>query len=60
MGEGTCWEYANGQTIYGYEKHCPQGFVCPCPGDIYMYITIIFKHQSQTLSGASLGKGSES
>ena len=43
------------------------GVVCPCPGAIYMYMTIIFKHlllkhlanQSQTLSGALLGKGSE-
>ena len=23
---------------------CPQGVVCPCPGAIYMYMTIIFKH----------------
>ena len=23
---------------------CPYGVVCPCPGDIYMYVTIIFKH----------------
>ena len=50
------------------KKNCPQGVVCPCPGAIYMYMTIIFKdlllnhlaNQSQTLSGASLGKGSES
>ena len=38
------------------------GVVCPCPGAIYMYMTIIFKHlanQSQTLTGALLGKGSE-
>ena len=34
MGE-TCWEYANGQKIYGDEKKCPQGVVCPCPGAIY-------------------------
>ena len=49
-------------------KKCPQGVVGPCPGAIYMYMTIIFKHlslrnrlanQSQTLSGVSLGKGSE-
>ena len=47
---------------------CPQGVVCPCPGAIYMYINIIFKHlfknrlasQSQTLCGASLGRGNES
>ena len=26
------------------EKNCPQGVVCPCPGAIYMYMTIIFKH----------------
>ena len=51
------------------KNNCPQGVVCPCLGDIYMYMTIIFKHlllrnrlanQSQILSGASLGKGSES
>ena len=23
---------------------CPQGGVCPCPGSIYMFMTIIFKH----------------
>ena len=45
-----------------------QGVVCPCPGAIYMYMTIIFKHllrnrlanQSQTLCGASLERGNES
>ena len=26
------------------KKFCPQGVVCPCPGAIYMYMTIIFKH----------------
>ena len=26
----------------------PQGVVCPCPGAIYMYISIIFKHVSET------------
>ena len=50
------------------KKKCPQGVVCPFPGAIYMYMTIIFIHllllkrlanQSQTLSGALLGKGSE-
>ena len=49
------------------KKFCPQGVVCPCPGAIYMYMTIIFKHlllnrlanQSQTLCGASLGRGNE-
>ena len=34
--------------------------VCPCPGAIYMYMTVIFKHnrltnQSQILCGPSLG-----
>ena len=47
----------------------PRGVVCPCPGTIYMYMTIIFKqlflrnclaNQSQTLCGASLGRGNES
>ena len=32
------------EKIYGYEKNCPQGVVCPCPGAIYMYMTMIFKH----------------
>ena len=44
-----------------------QRVVCPCPGAIYMYMTIIFKHllrnclanQSQTLCGASLERGNE-
>ena len=26
------------------ERIGPQGVVCPCPGDMYMYITIIIKH----------------
>ena len=26
------------------KKNCPQGVVCPCPGAIYMYMTVIFKH----------------
>ena len=47
----------------------PLGVVCPCPGAIYMYMTKIFKdlfsgnsldNQSQTLCGASLGRGNES
>ena len=25
------------------KKKCPQVVVCPCPGAIYMYMTIIFK-----------------
>ena len=45
------------------------GGCLPRPWAIYMYMTIIFKHlllwnclanQSQTLCGASLGKGNES
>ena len=47
-GGETCLEYANkclnGQKIYGYEKNCLQGVVCPCPLAMYMYMTIIFKH----------------
>ena len=47
---------------------CPQGVVCPCPVAIYMDMTIIFKqllllnrlaNQSQTLYGASLGRGND-
>ena len=26
------------------KRFCPQGVVCPCPGAINMYMTIIFKH----------------
>ena len=47
-----------------------QGVVCPCPGAIYMYMTIIFKHHlqylkplgqsNQTLCSASLERGNES
>ena len=41
----TCRKWAIGQTIklFVYEKICPQAVVCPCPGAIYMYMTIIFK-----------------
>ena len=50
------------------ENFSPWGVVCPCPGAIYMYMTIIFKHlllnrsdnQSQTLCEASLERGNES
>ena len=46
----------------------PQGSVCPHPGAIYMYITVIFKdlllnrlaNQSQTLCGEFLGRMNES
>ena len=50
------------------EKNVLRGLSAPAPG-LYMYMTIIFKHlllgnsiayQSQTLCGASLGKGNES
>ena len=46
-----------------------QGLVFSCPGVVYMYMTKIFKHlllenhlaiQSQTLCGASLGRGNDS
>ena len=44
------------------------GVVCPCPGAVYMYITIIFKHllwnhlanQCQISYESSLGSGKES
>ena len=51
------------------ENLSPLGVVCPCPGAIYMYMTIIFKqpflrncvaNQSQKLCGAALGRGNES
>ena len=47
----------------------PQGLVCPCPGAIYMYMNVIFKHlllwnclasQSQTSYGVSLGNRNKS
>ena len=69
MGVGTCWEYANGQKIYVFEKNVPRGLSAPAPG-LYtsVHLNIIFKqllgnrlaNQSQTLCGASLGKGNES
>ena len=40
----TCWKWANGQNIYVYEKMLYPGGGCHCPGAIYMYMTIIFKH----------------
>ena len=47
-GGGTCWEYANGQKIYCYEKNVLRvgggGVVCPCSWAIYTYMTMIFKH----------------
>ena len=67
----TCRKWADGQNIKKMfmKKNCPQRVVCPCPGAIYMYMTIIFKHlllrnrlanQSQTSYGALLGRGNES
>ena len=50
------------------KKFGPQGSVCPHPGAIYMYITVIFidllflnclANQSQTLCGAFLGRVNE-
>ena len=32
-----------GLKIDDSEKFGPQGFVCPLPGAIYVYITVIFK-----------------
>ena len=31
------------------KKVCPQGVVCPCPRAIYMYMTMIFKHNLSSL-----------
>ena len=39
----TCYDNTNGQ-IYFYENIKTQVVVCSCLGDIYMYMTIIFKH----------------
>ena len=50
------------------KKIGPQGLICPHPGAIYMYITIIFKHrllwnrlanQSQILCEASMEWGNQ-
>ena len=41
MGK-TLWKWANGLNIYDSKKG-PQGQVCPHPGAIYMYISIVFK-----------------
>ena len=35
MGE-TCWEYANGQKIYVFEKNVLRGLSAPAPG-LYVY-----------------------
>ena len=40
---GTALPFLNGQKIYVYDI-LGQGVVCPCPGAIYMYMTIILKH----------------
>ena len=43
----TCWEYANGQKIYVYEKKCPQGVVYPCPWAIsYKLLKVVTAIQS--------------
>ena len=48
------------------KKLWPQGVVCPCPGALYMYITVIFQYllllnrlanQSQIVSEVSIGRG---
>ena len=31
-------------------KNGPQGLICPHPGAIYMYISIIFKHLSSEIT----------
>ena len=48
----TSRKWANGQNIYDSEnKIDPQGFICPCPGTIYMYIVKqIYLYMSQNLS----------
>ena len=64
--------YGNGQMDWIFmilNIKVPQGQVCPHPGAIYIYITVIFKdlllwyclaNQSQTLYGAFLGRENES
>ena len=51
------WKYikksATGLYIYGSEKIGHQGFICPHPVAIYMYITIIFKHLRNHLANQS-------
>ena len=65
MGGGeTCWEYANGQKIYGYEKKSSWGCLSLTRGYIHVYDHNIqtsssLKALGQSLSGALLGKGSE-
>ena len=55
-----------GPLVYDSEKIGPQGFICPHPGAIYMYITMIFKHlrnclanESQILYEAFIGRGNQ-
>ena len=31
-----------------------QGFVCPCPGAIYMYMTVIFKDNGALVGGTKV------
>ena len=41
-GKGS--KYREFYDLSGRITCMPQGVVCPCPGAIYMYITIIIKH----------------
>ena len=60
----ACWEYANGQKVYVFEKIC---LPLSWGGTIFIYMTMIFKHhlgnrfasQSQILCGALLGRANE-
>ena len=42
--EETYWEHKWTENLCLWKKICPQEVVCPCPGAIYIYMTIIFKH----------------
>ena len=41
--EKLAGKWANGLKIDDSEKIGPPGSVCPHPGAIYMYITVVFK-----------------
>ena len=46
-------EHAKVLKIYVHEKFSPQGFVCSCPGAIYMHMTKIFKHLCNRMADQS-------
>ena len=40
----SCRKWVVGLNVNDSEKNLTQGLIYPTPGQIYMYITIIFKH----------------